>query len=61
MGKTRPLDYKWESINPLKEVLTVEKLKSFEGMEHLNDQEVTISVILTRLFRSKLTHPSFTN
>jgi hypothetical protein len=50
MGKIIPLDYKWESINPLKEVLTVEKLRSFEGMGHLSDAEAQEIVYSIRTF-----------
>jgi len=50
MGKLIPLDYKLESINPQKEVLTVEKLRSFEGMEHLSDAEAQEIVYSIRTF-----------
>lgn len=33
------IDTKLESVNPFKESLTVEKLKSFEGLENLNEEE----------------------
>ena len=39
------IDAKLESINPFKEPLTVEKLKSFEGLENLNDEEAKQIVI----------------
>jgi hypothetical protein len=50
MGKIVSLDYKWESINPQKEALTVEKLKSFEGMEKLSDDEAQEIVYSIRTF-----------
>ena len=45
----------------LDSVLFVGKSVKVLGYIWRDRLEVTISVILTRLFRSKLTHPSFTN
>jgi len=38
-GRIILVDAKLESVNPFKEALTVEKLKTFEGLENLNEEE----------------------
>lgn len=44
---TRP-----KSINPRKEPLTAEKLRSFEGLEDLSDEEAQEAVFTIRAFAS---------
>lgn len=43
-GKIIFIDTKTESVNPFKDALTIEKLKTFEGLEKLNEEDASIIV-----------------
>ncbi|MBA3665141.1 MAG: hypothetical protein H0W61_13160 [Bacteroidetes bacterium] len=54
-NETKIIDLKKvTSINPNKENLTVEKLKTFKGLENLNDEQATEMVFAIQTFANIL-------